>query len=765
MLKKLFYSVLMLLFSLITYAQCGCTKIVFIVDNSGSISTTEFSDMKVSMDSIATQLLRNYPGSELSVIQYASQGSGSHHYSVSVPFTSNPVTARGWSRAYGASGTVATYYQDHLPGSMYQMRNDSIWNAGGSVDLVSGGCNIRMFLFTDALSGSTGTGCCSHLTSVSTAVAPLALANFGEYNWHKTTYQSEWTVYHVNSSATNRAAGAAIASKGGSYAGTIAANPGDPQGAGGPRKLWWSNNSFQLTQPDIDTALANINAGSFSASFPTDTICLGDTAFFNSNIVFPTSLLKWDFGDGNRDSTNPAPKHLYAAAGTYNVTLIAWSADSSCKDTITEPVVIHPPLIPNFMADTICFGTATTFTNTTSGFINSQKWFFGDGDSSLTRPDASHVYGIPGVYPVTLVVNSSNICFDTIVKNVLVNDVPVADFIVDNECQFIGVTPTNSTTVITANLASLSHTWNFGDGSPELLGTNPTYSYPAYGSYMVQLISETPEGCADTVSKPIVVDPKPRASFVADTACLRQITTFSDLSSVPTGNVVGWSWGISGGSSLQNPITTFPSSGTFPITLTATTDSGCIDDTTVLVVVRSLPVPDFTFSPQEILTFNPKVCFANNTTGAVSYFWDFDFIGLNNTSIQTNPCIVEFPNEAEGIYNVKLVAIDQYGCQDSIYKEVIVEEGFVFYAPSMFTPNDDGKNDEYQIFMSGTKDFEFMIFNRWGEQIFYTKDRNETWDGKHKGKFVKNDTYVFKAIVTTKRNEVKEFYGHVTVHN
>src|SRR6056300_236888 len=100
MLKNIFYTVIFILISFVINAQCGCTKIVFIVDNSGSISTTEFSDMKLSMDSIATQLLRNYPGSEMSVIQYASQGSANHHYNVSVPFTSNPVTARNWSRAY-----------------------------------------------------------------------------------------------------------------------------------------------------------------------------------------------------------------------------------------------------------------------------------------------------------------------------------------------------------------------------------------------------------------------------------------------------------------------------------------------------------------------------------------------------------------------------------------------------------------------------------------------------------------------------------------
>ena len=693
--KILFPFLFLLLLSSVSYSQCGCTKIVFIVDNSGSVSSTEFTQMKVSIDSIAVQLLRRYPGSELTVLQYASQGSGSHHYNVTVPFTNNPTTATTWSRAYATGGTVnSTYFQDHLPGSMYQMRKDSIWEAGGTVDLVTGGCNTRMFLFTDALSGSTGSGCCSHLTSVSTAVAPLAMANFGEYNWHKTTYGSQWTVYHVNSNVTNRSAGAAIASKGGSYTGTIMANPGDPQGAGGPRKFWWST-TFVLTQPDIDTALANINAGSFSASFPNDTICLGDTAHFASNILFPTSLILWDFGDGNRDSTNTAPFHIYASAGTYNVTLIAWSADSSCKDTVVKPVVIHPPLVPNFLADTVCYTNQTTFTNTTTGYISSLLWKFGDGRTSTFSPDTTLVYALPGAYQATLIVNSSNICQDSITKEVIVRDLPGADFNITNQCQYIDVSPTNTTTVITASMSSLAWDWDFGDGATAST-QNPTHAYTVPGTYTIQMIAETPEGCSDTVFKQIVIDPRPSPNFIADTACLHQVTSFTDLSTVSSGTITSWLWGLPGAPTTQNTSYTAPIDGTFPITLTVTTDSACTADTTINIIVRPLPTPNFNFSPQEIFTFDTKVCFVNTSTNAVSYLWDFDFYG--GSSNIASPCTIEFPNNDEGNYNVKLVAFNQYGCKDSIYKEVSILEGFILYAPSAFTPNDDGKNDFFKAY-------------------------------------------------------------------
>lgn len=759
MIKKLLLSFSILFFSYLTYSQCGCTKIVFIVDNSGSVSTTEFTDMKRSMDSISSQLLRQYPGSEITVIQYASQNATNHTYHITVPFTTNSVTARTWSRAYASGGTVnSSYFQDHLPGSLARMRADSIWFAGKGADLVTGGCNTRVFLFTDA--GYGGTGCCSHL--INNGLATLALPNYGEYNWHKTTFSSEWTVYHVTwgTNTTAMQAGAAIASKGGSYTGTIASNPGDPEGSGGPRK-YYPFTSFNLTQPQIDTALANINAGSFSASFPNDTICLGDTAFFNSNIVFPTSKIIWTFGDGNSDSSNPAPKHVYATAGTYQVTLIAWSADSSCRDTVTQPVVIHPPLVSNFLADTVCFGTSTTFTNTTSGYIDRLLWLFGDGDSSRFQPDTSHLYSTPGVYPVTLIVNSSNICVDSITKNIVVNDLPGANFSVTNQCQFFGVSPNNTTTVITATLPSLNWSWDFGDGSLEYYTQNPTHNYTVPGNYTIEMIAETPEGCADTVSMPIVIDPKPEASFTADTACLLHPTTFTDLSTVSSGNVVAWSWTLPGTPTSQNTTYTFPIDGTFPITLTVTTDSTCYDDTTVQVVIRPNPTADFEYSPKEIFTFDPKVCFINNSSGATNYIWDFNFAGGNST--QPAPCTVLFPNDDERNYNVKLVAINQYGCMDSIYKEVPVLEGFILYAPSAFTPNGDGNNEVFRVYTEGIVEYELFIINKWGETIFYSTDPEETWDGKHKGQWVETDTYVYRAIVKSKNNETKEFHGHVNV--
>jgi gliding motility-associated-like protein len=57
------------------------------------------------------------------------------------------------------------------------------------------------------------------------------------------------------------------------------------------------------------------------------------------------------------------------------------------------------------------------------------------------------------------------------------------------------------------------------------------------------------------------------------------------------------------------------------------------------------------------------------------------------------------------------------------------------------------------------------IFDRWGQLIFDTKDLNEGWDGKYKGKIVQIDTYVYVIDYKTECSgeQTKKEIGHVNV--
>jgi gliding motility-associated-like protein len=108
-------------------------------------------------------------------------------------------------------------------------------------------------------------------------------------------------------------------------------------------------------------------------------------------------------------------------------------------------------------------------------------------------------------------------------------------------------------------------------------------------------------------------------------------------------------------------------------------------------------------------------------TGGVQYSWRPPY-GLDNIGINTPIASPDFTTE----YIVQV--IDIFGCkkEDSVLITVIKP---ALWVPNAFTPNGDGKSDVFAVRGDGIKDFEFGVYNRWGEQIFYSKDITIGWDG------------------------------------
>ncbi|MCF0073415.1 gliding motility-associated C-terminal domain-containing protein [Dyadobacter sp. CY261] len=69
------------------------------------------------------------------------------------------------------------------------------------------------------------------------------------------------------------------------------------------------------------------------------------------------------------------------------------------------------------------------------------------------------------------------------------------------------------------------------------------------------------------------------------------------------------------------------------------------------------------------------------------------------------------------------------------------------WVPDIFTPNRDGKNDNWKIFNAESiQELRIFVYNRWGEVIYYSKDYSHNWDGTYRGKLVPAGSYVFKIL-------------------
>ncbi len=244
-------------------------RFIFIIDNSGSMSISEWNDSKTTVDIAIQYVLSNVSNAEVAVVQYGTNNyTQEHKYDVTVSFTSDSVTAVNWDRRYGPGTTAVDDYQDHLAASLARMRTEDVYGPGAPLDL-AGATNIQYVLFTDAY-GMDFSGCCSALKEYSGSTfdttnngAFTTLDQHGEFNSLKdgSVYSddgysgltSQFTVLNTNQNTTRETieTSAAIASPGGSWTGVVDANPGDPEGEGIIPRRYISTSLLQTDPNDI----------------------------------------------------------------------------------------------------------------------------------------------------------------------------------------------------------------------------------------------------------------------------------------------------------------------------------------------------------------------------------------------------------------------------------------------------------------------------------------------------------------------------------
>jgi gliding motility-associated-like protein len=201
-------------------------------------------------------------------------------------------------------------------------------------------------------------------------------------------------------------------------------------------------------------------------------------------------------------------------------------------------------------------------------------------------------------------------------------------------------------------------------------------------------------------------------------------------------------------------------------TLIITDLAGCLQSKSVVVPGGAPPFADFYFIPSAVSLLDPTVLFQNASNGIISSFqWNFgdNHSGINDTSSLQNP--IHLYSDT-GIYCVTLTVYNPSGfCSDTIVKCLKVEAPATFYIPNTFSPNGDGCNDVFKGYGLYVKEFQMDIFDRWGNQIFHSKDINRGWEGSlnNNGNTLAEDTYIWKVkVMDTSRNE-HNYIGRVNL--
>lgn len=407
------------------------------------------------------------------------------------------------------------------------------------------------------------------------------------------------------------------------------------------------------------------------ADFDAQSVCNGTSSVFVDASISSDGNIDqwyWDFGD-NFNSTGQAQSHQYSSPGVYQTTLIV-ETEFLCRDTITKDVEVFDVPNADFSATNVCLNDTTTFTNASSislGNIVNSTYTFGDGGFGVAF-DTTHLYSNPGNYSVQLIVESDSACFDTIVKDILVHHLPIADFEVLDHCS-------NQATDIT-DLSSISQgsisewDWNFGDNTSSNDMT-PTHHYATADTYDIQLIVVSDSLCSDTTNRQVIVFPVPVADFEVDPLCFGNTSEFFDLSSISTGSIVSYNWnfGDNTSSNLQNPSHEYLISDTFTTTLEVISDLNCRDTIIGPAIVYSLPDVNFSFDD---ICLGDIAHFVDSTTvrdgQIISYDWTLSD-GTTSSATEFDRLFTD-----TGTFSVQLITESSLGCIDSIESSIEVYE-------------------------------------------------------------------------------------------
>jgi gliding motility-associated-like protein len=158
----------------------------------------------------------------------------------------------------------------------------------------------------------------------------------------------------------------------------------------------------------------------------------------------------------------------------------------------------------------------------------------------------------------------------------------------------------------------------------------------------------------------------------------------------------------------------------------------------------------------------PFFSFVNTSRGAVKYKWEFDDGSPPIETTEKGRLKHEFLKP--GKVRICLTAYNKKGCHKTVCKELQIDTAFIIY--NVFTPGaKDGQNDRFIIDIKGETLYDLIIYNRWGEEVFRSKDKNYTWDGtdQKSGRELPTGTYYYVFHYKHIGGKEKERHGTVTL--
>jgi gliding motility-associated-like protein len=394
--------------------------------------------------------------------------------------------------------------------------------------------------------------------------------------------------------------------------------------------------------------------------------------------------------------------------------------------------------------DSICINDTAIFSLSDNDYISIEWNFFNLNNptnlyASSNDQTPAIVFNDPGKYIINAIIETpcqTDTIHDTITVISQIIDISAID---DTICK-------GQTTTLMVNGAN-SYLWSNGQS-----GSNISVSPMTTTTYSVTGVNNF--GCPGVGSITIYVNYGFDISYTASPEICNQNNGNIILEIANGTPPFNYSWSTGSSDSLINNL----SSGIYRVTVSDA--NGCVKTASITVDHHSTVFANFHYIPTNITIDNPIVSFINNSSGGTIFFWDF---GDGNTSNEYSP---NHTYAAIGTYTVMLIVSDDQNCIDTAIDIIEIKDFSTLYLPNVITPNDDGQNDVFHILATNIEldDYSIRIFNRWGNQLFYSTDVSKGWDAKYNGKLVPMGVYYYIiAYIDSQHHNRHVIQGEITV--
>ncbi len=398
--------------------------------------------------------------------------------------------------------------------------------------------------------------------------------------------------------------------------------------------------------------------------------------FLNTSTSNNSLSFNWNFGDGDfANDMNPA--HTYNDLGIYSVSLKVTDGNG-CTDSIIKYNLINISNLHSMfsMPDYVCRNSSIQIQNNSTPVPQNVLWDFGDGTTSVIYNPIKQ-FSTSDTFFVKLIVQSET-CVDSIIKKIIVNEKPQAEFTANpvSSCNI----PQQVNFQNTSNNATI-YQWSFGDSSVSF-NTNPIHTYTIESDYSISLIAINNAGCRDTITKSNYIKIKlPTASIsnFPQPGCA-PLPTYLQPQVSTADSVVSYTWNFGDGFISNNkfPNHIYQQAGEYDVTLNIITANGCTDTVKYIksVKVGNRPHTSFSADPRAVCA-STNVLFRDLTPvedSVKEWLWLF---GDGGRSTLQNPSYhYSDTSGTSNPFDVTLIVTNN-GCKDTL----TIENYITIYPP------------------------------------------------------------------------------------